>query len=129
MPKRPANCLPSRTCSYEGRGAVSEEQTLAVEVSAIERLTPLIKHFTLAPVGGGSMPAFSGGSHIVVVMGGVARGLALHARSGHGGHTSRDRPSGELVRARQDCAQTRAHRRRDRHHAVLGAARGSASGP
>src|SRR5580700_7660891 len=73
MPKRPANCLPSRTCSYEARGAVSEEQTLAVEVSAIERLTPLIKHFTLAPVGGGSMPAFSGGSHIVVVMRGGAR--------------------------------------------------------
>src|SRR5271169_5424434 len=47
---------------------MSEEQTLAVEVSAIERLTPLIKHFTLSPVGGGSMPAFSGGSHIVVVM-------------------------------------------------------------
>ena len=43
--------------SYEGGGAVSEEQTLAVEVSAIERLTPLIKHFTLAPVGGGSAPA------------------------------------------------------------------------
>src|SRR5271156_3950024 len=73
MPKRPANCLPSRTCSYEGGGAVSEEQTLAVEVSAVERLTPLIKHFTLAPVGGGSMPAFSGGSHIVVVMRGGAR--------------------------------------------------------
>ncbi len=52
---------------------MSEEQTLAVEVSAIERLTPLIKHFTLSPVGGGSMPAFSGGSHIVVVMRGAAR--------------------------------------------------------
>src|ERR1700689_2820754 len=73
MPKRPANCLPSRTCSYEGGRAVSEEQPLAVEVSPVEPLTPLIKHFTLAPVGGGSMPAFSGGSHIVVVMRGGAR--------------------------------------------------------
>src|SRR3984885_8393175 len=73
MPKRPANCLPLRRYSFEGGDAMSEEQTLAVEVSAIERLTPLIKHFTLAPVGGGSMPAFSGGSHIVVVMRGGAR--------------------------------------------------------
>jgi dimethylamine monooxygenase subunit B len=52
---------------------VSEAQTLAVEVTAIEQITPLIKHFKLSPVGGGSMPAFSGGSHIVVVMKGVAR--------------------------------------------------------
>jgi ferredoxin-NADP reductase len=52
---------------------VSEEQTIPVEVTAIEQITPLIKHFTLSPVGGGSMPAFSGGSHIVVVMQGDAR--------------------------------------------------------
>jgi dimethylamine monooxygenase subunit B len=52
---------------------MSEEQTLPVVVSAIEQITPLIKHFRLAPVGGGSMPAFSGGSHIVVVMKGAAR--------------------------------------------------------
>jgi ferredoxin-NADP reductase len=42
--------------------------TIAVEVTAVRRVTPLIKHFTLAPVGGGSLPAFSGGSHIIVVM-------------------------------------------------------------
>jgi ferredoxin-NADP reductase len=47
---------------------VSEAQTLEVEVTAIEQVTPLIKHFKLSPVAGGSMPAFSGGSHIVVVM-------------------------------------------------------------
>jgi dimethylamine monooxygenase subunit B len=47
---------------------VNEEQTLAVEVTAVEQITPLIKHFTLSPVGGGTLPAFSGGSHIVVVM-------------------------------------------------------------
>jgi dimethylamine monooxygenase subunit B len=52
---------------------VSESQTLAVEVTAIEQITPLIKHFKLSPVGGGSMPAFSGGSHIVVVMKGATR--------------------------------------------------------
>ncbi len=43
-------------------------QTLAVEVSAIEQVTPLIKHFTLRSVDGGPLPAFSGGSHIIVVM-------------------------------------------------------------
>lgn len=47
---------------------MSETHTLTVEVTAVEQITPLIKHFTLAPIGGGSMPAFSGGSHIVVVM-------------------------------------------------------------
>ena len=43
-------------------------ETIAVEVVAAEQVTPLIKHFTLAPVAGGTMPAFSGGSHIIVVM-------------------------------------------------------------
>ena len=52
---------------------MSEAQTLLVEVTAVEQITPLIKHFKLAPIGGGSMPAFSGGSHIVVVMKGGAR--------------------------------------------------------
>jgi len=47
---------------------MSEAQTLEVEVTAIEQVTPLIKHFKLRPVAGESMPAFSGGSHIVVVM-------------------------------------------------------------
>jgi dimethylamine monooxygenase subunit B len=52
---------------------VSEEQTIPVEVTSVEQITPLIKHFRLAPQGGGSMPAFSGGSHIVVVMRGATR--------------------------------------------------------
>ncbi len=43
-------------------------QTLQVVVTAIEQVTPLIKHFTLAAVGGEPLPAFSGGSHIIVVM-------------------------------------------------------------
>jgi ferredoxin-NADP reductase len=47
---------------------VSGGQTIAVEVTAVEQVTPLIKHFTLADVGGGPLPAFSGGSHVVVVM-------------------------------------------------------------
>lgn len=52
---------------------MSEAQTLEVEVTAIERVTPLIKHFTLSPVAGDRLPAFSGGSHIVVVMKGASR--------------------------------------------------------
>ena len=47
---------------------MSEAQTLEVEVTSIEQVTPLIKHFKLRPVSGDAMPAFSGGSHIVVVM-------------------------------------------------------------
>jgi len=52
---------------------VNDAQTLAVEVKAIEQVTPLIKHFTLAAADGGALPAFSGGSHIIVVMKGAAR--------------------------------------------------------
>lgn len=52
---------------------MSGSQTLTVEVTAIEQVTPLIKHFKLVPVDGGTMPAFSGGSHIVVVMKGSSR--------------------------------------------------------
>jgi len=52
---------------------VNDAQTLAVQVAAIEQVTPLIKHFKLAAVGGGELPAFSGGSHIIVVMRGAAR--------------------------------------------------------
>jgi len=43
-------------------------QTIAVEVSAVERVTPLIKHFRLRSIDGRPLPAFSGGSHIIVVM-------------------------------------------------------------
>ncbi len=50
-----------------------DAQTIAVEVIGIEQVTPLIKHFKLAPVDGGSLPVFSGGSHIIVVMQGNAR--------------------------------------------------------
>jgi ferredoxin-NADP reductase len=52
---------------------VNDAQTLAVEVVGVEQVTPLIKHFKLAAVGGGSLPAFSGGSHIIVVMQGAER--------------------------------------------------------
>ena len=43
-----------------------------MRVVAVEQVTPQIKHFTLAPVAGGELPAFSGGSHIIVVMRGAA---------------------------------------------------------
>ena len=52
---------------------MNEAQTLAVEVSAIEQVTPLIKHFTLAAADGAALPAFSGGSHVIVVMRGALR--------------------------------------------------------
>jgi ferredoxin-NADP reductase len=52
---------------------LNDAQTLAVEVTAIEQVTPLIKHFTLAAADGGALPAFSGGSHIIVVMRGALR--------------------------------------------------------
>jgi ferredoxin-NADP reductase len=52
---------------------VNDAQTLAVEVTAIEPVTPLIKHFTLTAADGGALPAFSGGSHIIVVMHGPLR--------------------------------------------------------
>jgi YD repeat-containing protein len=57
---------------------MSDGQTIAVEVTGIEQVTPLIKHFTLAPIGGGALPAFSGGSHIVVVMRGEAAVRRVH---------------------------------------------------
>lgn len=52
---------------------MNDAQTIAVEVIGIEQVTPLIKHFKLAPAGGGSLPVFSGGSHIIVVMQGAER--------------------------------------------------------
>lgn len=52
---------------------MNNAQTLVVEVKAIEQVTPLIKHFKLAPVDGGELPAFSGGSHIIVVMRAASR--------------------------------------------------------
>jgi len=52
---------------------VSDSQTIAVEVIGIEQVTPLIKHFRLAPLHGQSLPGFSGGSHIIVVMHGPER--------------------------------------------------------
>ena len=52
---------------------MSDSQTLTVEVIGIEQVTPLIKHFKLAPVAGNSLPVFSGGSHIIVVMQGPER--------------------------------------------------------
>ncbi len=52
---------------------MNDSQTLTVEVAAIEQVTPLIKHFTLRAADGGALPAFSGGSHIIVVMQGGTR--------------------------------------------------------
>src|SRR5882762_2931642 len=62
-----------RVAAAQGGIPVNDAQTLAVEVVGIEQVTPLIKHFKLAAVGGGNLPAFSGGSHIIVVMQGAER--------------------------------------------------------
>jgi len=43
-------------------------QTLQVRVTRIERVTPLIKRFTLEATDGGPLPPFTGGSHIIVQM-------------------------------------------------------------
>jgi hypothetical protein len=52
---------------------MSHSHTFAVTVTAITQVTPLIKHFVLKAADGAQMPAFSGGSHVVVVMKGAAR--------------------------------------------------------
>jgi len=51
----------------------SHADTIPVRVVAVEQVTPQIKHFIFAPTGGGELPAFSGGSHIIVVMRGAQR--------------------------------------------------------
>jgi len=47
---------------------VKHLETLPVEVTAVEQVTPLIKQFTLGRVGGGELPAFAGGSHVIVLL-------------------------------------------------------------
>jgi ferredoxin-NADP reductase len=42
--------------------------TIRVRVVGVEQVSALVKHFRLAGLDGASLPAFSGGSHIVVVM-------------------------------------------------------------
>lgn len=52
---------------------MSHADTIRVRVAAIHQPTPVIKHFVLEPVVGSYLPAFSGGSHIIVVMRGATR--------------------------------------------------------
>jgi len=51
----------------------SHADTIRVRVAAIEQVTPQIRHFTFVPLDGGELPAFSGGSHVIVVMRGAQR--------------------------------------------------------
>ncbi len=51
----------------------SHSHTFAVTVTAITQVTPLIKHFVLKASDGSQLPAFSGGSHVIVVMKGASR--------------------------------------------------------
>jgi ferredoxin-NADP reductase len=39
-----------------------------IKVAAVEQVTPLVKHFTFVKKDGSPLPAFSGGSHVVVSM-------------------------------------------------------------
>ncbi|QLC73158.1 oxidoreductase [Pseudomonas sp. LPB0260] len=43
-------------------------QMIDVRVTAVEQVTPLIKRFTLCALDGSALPAFTGGSHIIVQM-------------------------------------------------------------
>jgi ferredoxin-NADP reductase len=54
---------------------VSHAETIAVRVVAVAQATPQVKHFTLESADGNPLPAFSGGSHIIVIMAG---GLRVH---------------------------------------------------
>lgn len=47
---------------------MSAAHGIPVRVAAIETVSPFIKTFTLEPTDGGLLPAFSGGSHVVVTM-------------------------------------------------------------
>lgn len=50
--------------------------TLSVIVARIERVTPLVKRFTLTATDGQPLPRFSGGSHVIVQMRDNARSYA-----------------------------------------------------
>lgn len=52
---------------------MSFSNTVKVRVAEIHQKTPLIKHFVLKPIVGDQLPAFSGGSHVVVNMHGRDR--------------------------------------------------------
>ncbi len=47
---------------------MTQVPTLAVEVAAVDDVTPLIKRFTLRPLDGSLLPPFSGGCHVTVVL-------------------------------------------------------------
>ncbi len=46
-------------------------EMFSVRVTDVEHATPLIKRFTLAREDGAAMPAFTGGSHVIVQMQGA----------------------------------------------------------
>lgn len=48
---------------------MSEYRMFEVQVSKVEQLTNEVKRFTLVSPDGKLLPAFSGGSHIIVQMG------------------------------------------------------------
>ena len=59
---------------------MSHSETIAVLVSAIEQVTPLIKQFTLQPTGGGELPPFSGAATSLWSCGGGTGRSAIRTR-------------------------------------------------
>lgn len=47
---------------------MGHQEKIAVNVTEVETVTPLIKRFKLAAMDGGLLPAFTGGSHVIVQM-------------------------------------------------------------
>ncbi len=47
---------------------MKHRETISVDVTAVEQVTPLIKQFTLRRLDREDLPPFSGGSHVVVIM-------------------------------------------------------------
>lgn len=47
---------------------MSDYQMFEAVVRDVEQITPLVKRFTLVSPTGAPLPAFSGGSHIIVQM-------------------------------------------------------------
>ena len=115
---------------------MSDYQMFEAVVRDVEQITPLVKRFTLVSPTGAPLPAFSGGSHIIVQMqDGEQRysnayslmsspldttswQIAVRLESPSKGG-SRFIHAQQSVRHRTTGAKTSADRRRHRHYAIL----------
>ena len=76
---------------------MSDYQMFEVQVSQVEPLTEQVKRFTLVATDGKPLPAFTGGSHVIVQMsdcrsaeGKLARRFPLFASAGKSGQSVND---------------------------------------